>query len=149
MNFSAPDLAQHPPRSPRVRLGGYALLPRLLDKCRAEICGTAGEYHYNCPLDQQFFLFVGLDAERLKEQVAKGLGDGDLVIWINDHGANKPTAWEIAQWSEWRDAAAPSEVEARDFFNGIHKEIGVSRTDVWTWNDLLDLDDYVSFGGKS
>ncbi|MGH9839908.1 MAG: glycosyl hydrolase-related protein [Blastocatellia bacterium] len=26
LNLSAPDLTQHPPRSPRVRLGGYVLL---------------------------------------------------------------------------------------------------------------------------
>ncbi len=149
MNFSAPDLTQHPPRSPRTRLGGYALLPRLLDKCRAELFGAVGEYLYNCPLDQQFFSFVGLAADKLKEQVAQGLGDGELLDWINDHAGNKRAPWEIAQWSAWRDAAAPSEVETRDFFNGIHKNIGVSRTDLWTWNDLLDLDDYVSFGGKA
>lgn len=41
------DLTKRPPRSPRVRLGGYVLLPRLLDKCRAELGGNAGEYHYN------------------------------------------------------------------------------------------------------
>jgi hypothetical protein len=28
---SAPNLTQRPPRSPRVRLGGYAMLPRILD----------------------------------------------------------------------------------------------------------------------
>lgn len=149
MNFSAPDLTQHPPRSPRTRLGGYSLLPRLLDKCRAEIVGTPGPYHYNCPLDQQFFMFVGLDPERLKEEVAKGLGDGDLVIWINDHAANKRSPYEIAQWSAWREMATPSEVETRDFFNGIHKDLAAARTDITTWNDLLDLDDYVSFGGKA
>ena len=28
---AAPNLTQRPPRSPRVRLGGYAMLPRILD----------------------------------------------------------------------------------------------------------------------
>ena len=28
MNYSTPDLTQHPPRSPRARMGGYVLLPR-------------------------------------------------------------------------------------------------------------------------
>ena len=31
---STPDLRQRPPRSPRVRLGGYVILPRMLDKGR-------------------------------------------------------------------------------------------------------------------
>ena len=32
---NAPDLTQRPPRSPRVRLGGFVILPRMLDKGRA------------------------------------------------------------------------------------------------------------------
>src|SRR5215469_570753 len=71
---NAPDLTQHPPRSPRVRLGGYALLPRCLDKGRATISGKNGEYHYNCPLDQRFFAFVGVDADALKTQLQAGKG---------------------------------------------------------------------------
>jgi len=40
----APNLNQRPPRSPRVRLGGYVVLPRILDKGRAELAGTVGEF---------------------------------------------------------------------------------------------------------
>ena len=43
-DFSAPDLTQHPPRSVRVRLGGFAHLPRLLDKARAFAAGKQGSY---------------------------------------------------------------------------------------------------------
>jgi hypothetical protein len=53
--MNAPDLAKRPPRSPRSRLGGFALLPHLLDKCRAEIAETAGEYH----LDLDDFISFG------------------------------------------------------------------------------------------
>ena len=66
MPLHTPDLTQFPPRSPRVRLGGYCQLPRMLDKARAELTGKNGEYHYNCPLDQRFFEFTGIDAEALK-----------------------------------------------------------------------------------
>jgi hypothetical protein len=147
--MNAPDLSKQPPRSPRVRLGGYALLPRLLDKCRAEISGKSGEYHYNCPLDQQFLNFVGMDAELLKKEVAMGKGDGEILDWINSHSSLKRAPWEIAQWSAWRDQATPSDHETREFFNGLHKNAGPNRTDVVTWNDMLDLDDYVTFGGKA
>jgi hypothetical protein len=147
--MNAPDLTKQPPRSPRVRLGGYALLPRLLDKCRAEIAGKGGEYHYNCPLDQQFLSFVGVDAQLLKNEVAKGKGDGEILDWINAHASLRRLPWEIVQWSAWRDQAAPSDYETREFFNGMHKEAGPNRTDIVTWCDMLDLDDYVSFGGKA
>ena len=40
--ISAPDLTQRPPRSPRVRLGGYVILARILDKGRATLANKAG-----------------------------------------------------------------------------------------------------------
>ena len=51
---NSPDLTKQPPRSPRVRLGGYVILPRMLDKGRATVAGKNGEYHYACPLDRRF-----------------------------------------------------------------------------------------------
>ena len=62
----APNLTQRPPRSPRVRLGGYVMLARVLDKGRAEHAGTAGEYKYNNPMDHHWFRFTGITAEALK-----------------------------------------------------------------------------------
>ena len=147
--MNAPDLTKQPPRSPRCRLGGYALLPRALDKCRAELSGKNGEYHYNCPLDQHFMNFVGLDADKLKEAVASGKSDGEVLDWINANSAHRRTAVEIVQWSAWRDQAAPADHESRAFFNSIHEKIAPNRTDISSWSDLLDLEDYVDFGGKA
>jgi Domain of unknown function (DUF5069) len=68
-----PDLTQRPPRSPRMRLGGYVLMPRILDKGRASFAGKLGEYRYNCKgMDRHFFNFVGLDHESLTKEIAKG-----------------------------------------------------------------------------
>src|SRR4030095_2763701 len=149
MNIPAMDLTQRPPRSPRCRLGGYALLPRLLDKCRAELAGKSGEYHYNCPLDQQFMNFAGIDAEQLKAEVATGIGDGEILAWISRQAKNRHTPVEITAWSTWRDHAGPSDTQPRAFFNNLHQQSGPNREDIATWPDLLDLDDYVSFGGKA
>ena len=49
--ISAPDLTQRPPRSPRCRLGGYVILPRMLDKGRATVVGRNGEYLAWFPTD--------------------------------------------------------------------------------------------------
>ena len=147
-NIQAPDLTQRAPRSPRVRLGGYVVLPRLLDKGRATIVGKNGEYHYNCPLDQGFLAFVGVDAEALSEQLATGKGDGEILEWIEANAQHKRTPWEIQQWSAYQVERVPTAVENREFFHGMHKEVGPNRTDIGSWADLLDLDDYVSYGGK-
>src|SRR5438477_414800 len=72
MPMNTPDLTKHPPRSPRVRLGGYVILPRMLDKGRATTAGKNGEYKYACPLDERFLDFAGIDPEALKKQLAAG-----------------------------------------------------------------------------
>src|SRR5881296_3292978 len=94
-NLSATDLTQRPPRSPRVRLGGYALLPRMLDKGRATLAGKNGEYHYACPNDQNFLNFAGVDAEALKQQLAAGKGDGEILEWIFANAKHKHSPAEI------------------------------------------------------
>jgi hypothetical protein len=142
------DLTQRPPRSPRVKLGGYAVLPRVIDKCRGTIAGKAGEYKYNCPLDQRFFEFAGVDAEAFKQQVASGKGDGELLEWIEKNAKPARSVPEINAWSKFQEERGPGEIETREFFHDIHKQVAPKRTDIVTWFDLLDLDDYASYGGK-
>lgn len=144
------NLTQRAPRSPRVRLGGYVLLPRMLDKCRAEIAGTSGEYHYNCPLDQRFLNFTGIDPAALKTEVAKGIGDGEVLAWIEANAPLKHSDHEIAQWSAYRESAVPADNESREYISSnIAKAGAAAREDVGTWFEYLDLDDHLSFGGKA
>ena len=96
-----PDLTTRPPRSPRVRLGGYVILPRMLDKCRATLAGKNGEYSYNCPLDQYFLKFAGVDPEALQKQVAAGLGDGSILAWIEKNQKHSRSSQEIEAWSDY------------------------------------------------
>jgi hypothetical protein len=150
MNHSnAPDLTKRAPRCMRARLGGFVLLPRLLDKGRAEIAGTNGDYHYNCPLDRHFLEYVGVDAVGLRKQLEAGFGDGEILQWIRAHASHNRSTVEIAQWSAFQESRGPSSVEQRGWFQELHRQIGPDRDDVGTWADLLDLDDYVSFGGKA
>jgi len=146
---NAPDLTKRPPRSPRVRLGGYAILPRMLDKGRATIAGKNGEYSYACPLDERFLEFAGVDAEALKKQLAAGKGDGEILQWVEKNAKAQRTAPEIAAWSEVSERRVPGDVESRKFFNDLHEKAAPQREDIATWFDLLDVDDYVSFGGKA
>ena len=150
MNYSAPDLTQHPPRSVRVRLGGYVLLPRMIDKCRAELAGKNGPYHYNCPLDQRLLAFAGIDADAFKAEVAKGKGDGELLTWFTENQKHKRSDWEVGQWSTFRETAAPGDNESRQYIGGSITEAGLAhREDIATWFEWLDADDFASYGGKA
>ena len=148
MNIQSIDLTQRPPRSPRVRLGGYVILPRILDKGRAAIAEKLGEYKYACPLDQRFLDFVGIDPDALRQQLSLGKGDGDILEWVNSNARHKRTDAEIAVWSEYQERRGPSDVESREYLNGLHSSVAPKREDINSWFDLLDVDDYVSFGGK-
>jgi len=147
MSLQTPDLTKFPPRSARVRLGGYAILPRMLDKGRATLAGKQGEYHYACPLDQQFLTFAGIDPEALKAELPKS--DTEVLSWITEHGKNKRTTPEIIAWTQWQENRAPDNTDGREFLNELHKKGAPKREDLITWFDVLDMDDFVSFGGKA
>jgi len=142
-----PDLTKFPPRSPRVRLGGYVILPRCLDKGRATLTGKNGEYHYACSLDQGFLDFAGIDPKALKKELTKS--DTEVLKWIEKHAKHKRTAPEIAAWSAWQEQRSPDNPDSREYFNGLHKAGAPKRTDITTWFDVLDMDDFASYGGKA
>lgn len=147
---NAPDLNATAPRSLRCQLGGYAVLPRLLDKCRAQLAGTIGDYHFNCPLDQQFLSFTEITAEAIKEQVAAGLTDDEILEWVEQHASPRCTPWEISQWSSHQGTRMPEpNTESKAYFSETLEKLSRTRRDIHTWADLLDLDDYQSFLAKN
>lgn len=146
----APNLTQRPPRSPRVRLGGYVMLARILDKGRAELANSAGEYKYNNPIDRHWFRFAGITPEALKAELATGKGDGEMLLWIGENAEARREPWEIQQWSAYHNERGPDgDVETLEFFTERVGALSQSREDMKTWFDYLDLDDHVTFGGRA
>ena len=144
VNLSAPNLNLHPPRSPRTRLGGFAHLPRLIDKARAVAAGTAGDFHYNCPVDHHFFSFTGIDPEAFMVEVKAGKADGELLAYAMANLKPTRTASQIASWTHWLELLT----DTRAFFNDVHRKNAAHRVDIGTWFDWLELDDYVTYGGR-
>lgn len=149
MTFHTPDLTQHPPRSPRAKLGGYVILPRCLDKGRATVAGKNGEYHFACPLDHRFLDFVGVEPEALKKELAAGKSDSEILEWVEKNARFKRSEIEIATWSVFAEQRVPGDVESREFFNSVCSKMAPKREDIFTFFDMLDVDDYTSFGGKA
>lgn len=147
---STPDLTQRPPRSPRVKLGGYVLLPRILDKGRAALAGKLGEYRFSgAGMDRHFFNFTGIAFEAFKAELAKGTGDGDMLAWVAANSKTPRFPWEIAAWSAYHERRTPdSDAETLGDFAKMVGKFSATREDINTWFDILDLDDYCTFGGK-
>jgi hypothetical protein len=136
----ARDLSMEPPRSPRQLIAGYAILARCLDKGRAELNNTAGEYHFGCPLDQMFLTFKGVTAEDIKNLLQKGAGDEAVADWLSTHG--KPvTRAEIDEWSAEVAESKPYEnPEKREWFVDECTKLGLDPK-VTTLFDYLEEDD--------
>lgn len=148
INLNTPDLTRHPPRSPRTRLGGFVHLPRLIDKARAVIAGTNGDYHYNCPMDQKFWAYTGINPEAFLAEVKAGKSDSELLAYVLAHANPKRHPAEIAVWSQWYEQLTPNPPDTRAFFNDVHRKNAAHREDIATWFDWLELDDFVTFGGR-
>ncbi len=141
---NAPDLTKQPARSPRLRLGGFVIMARMIDKGRATINGTAGEYHFNCPLDNMLFGFKGVDGEDVRQVLESGASDAEVAAWITDHGERKSPA-EIKTWSDATERASPhGDPEKREWFDAECARLGLDPAKS-TLFDYLDADDRASF----
>jgi hypothetical protein len=143
-NVIGKDLTKEAPRSPRIRVGGYAILGRTIDKCRALVAGDIGEYHFDCPLDNMLFGFKGVAGADFKAQIESGASDQQIAEWLDGSGQPK-TADEIKRWSDETEATDPyNNPERRDWFVEQVKTLGLdpSKTTLFDW---LEADDKASY----
>src|SRR6266478_4946677 len=143
------DLTQRPPRSFHVRLGGFVILPRMLDKGRATLSKKNGEYNYNSGTDQHLVKFLGFDPDAMLKELAAGKGDGGMLEWVQAHSKTPRAPWEIEAWSAFMEKRGPdSDAETLALFAESVGEHSKTREDFKTWFEAIELDDYASFGGK-
>ncbi|MCW1914952.1 DUF5069 domain-containing protein [Luteolibacter sp. GHJ8] len=138
----APDLGKEFPRGPRQKLGGYVLAARALDKCRAELAKTQGEYHYACPMDRMFLDFAGIDPKDFKKAVAEGRNDEEMDRWIREHAKNGSKE-EVIRWSnELRDKRISDlDIELQVYLEEYIEENVPEGRVVYHWFDVYDLEE--------
>lgn len=141
---NAKDLSKEAPTSPRVRIGGYAILSRMADKGRADIAGTLGEFHFDCPLDNILFGFKGVRGEDVRKELKNGASDTEIAAWLDANGTPK-TEDEKNAWSDEIEAYHPYEnPEKKDWFVGVCAEVGIDPKSS-TLFDYLETDDRMSY----
>jgi hypothetical protein len=142
------DLTKQAPRSPRERIGGFVIANRAVDKCRANLAGTPGEYHYDCPLDNMLFSFKGITGEQFKTAVQVSKNYEDVGAWLQANGIAKTPA-EIKTWSDEMEAGSPMKnPERRAYFIENCSKLGLNPETTTTF-DCLEADDRASFSSKS
>ena len=140
------DLTKQAPASPRVRVGGYAILARMADKGRAGLAGTIGEYHFDCPVDNYLFGFKGVTGDDVKKFLVAGATDAEVAAWLDANGEPK-TEPEKKAWSDSVEAAHPYDhPEKKDWFIGVCAEVGIDPA-ASSLFDYLEADDRLTFAG--
>jgi hypothetical protein len=138
----AKDLNKDYPRSPRETLGGYVIAGRTLDKCRAVLNGSQGEYHFNCPLDRLFLDFSGIDADEFKAYVATGASDEEVGEWIKSH-AKQQERIEVVRWNNQQRYSTIKELkdQLQLFMEDYIAEVVPAGKVVYHWFDVYDIEE--------
>jgi hypothetical protein len=135
------DLTKEFPRSVKDKLAGVVMLARTTDKGKAKAHGNLGEYHYNCPMDQAVFGFLGIDHEAYLNTIKNAKSDAEIEAYAQQFTGKKSSA-EIESWnSEFLTHAPEKGSDGEKYFLELRNSLDPSRTDITTWADLLDLDE--------
>lgn len=134
------DLRKDFPRSMRFKLAGYAHLARMIDKCRAVLAGTEGEYIYPCPMDERLMEFIGITSDQFTAGVKANPADEGVVKWL-EKTVQPHQPIELEEWNQRLLARGPSSPESAAKFKNYLDIIDPSRTDITAWSDLQDLEE--------
>lgn len=141
LNSLAKDLTKEYPRSPHEILGGYVIAARMLDKCRALVNGTNGEYHFDCPLDGFFLNFAGISSLAFKQIVESAANDEEVAAWITEqsqHSEDTIKLWNL-KMRQTRITDLP--VQLQLFLEGYIRDSIPKNRRVYTWFDVYDIEE--------
>jgi hypothetical protein len=134
------DLRKSFPRSMRVKMEGYVHLARMIDKCRAVLAGTEGEYIYPCPMDDRLMKFTEITDKEFTATVKANPSDEAVVKWFTRTAKAHP-ATELEAWNRMMLGRGPSTAKKQEYFNRLRDAVDPSRTDLTAWSDLQDLEE--------
>jgi hypothetical protein len=76
----------------RVKMEGYVHLARMIDKCRAVLAGTEGEYIYPCPMDERLLKFAGITDKEFTATVKANPSEDAVAKWFTQKANAHPPA---------------------------------------------------------
>jgi quercetin dioxygenase-like cupin family protein len=113
---AAKDLSVEEPRAFGVELDGYAHIPRMLDKARASLAGTAGSYMFGCPVDHTCMARLDVSPELVLELAELYADDEAVLAELRERGI--PAAADA-----WFDAqAVEDEFGVRGYLRGRKRD---------------------------
>jgi hypothetical protein len=133
------DLRTGIPRSPKDRLAGIPMLPRTIDKARASLAGTLGEYVYGAKssFDMSLLDFLGLTPEAFLDGVRVSPDDESMARWLSAH-ARQVTPAQREEFATSFLNDGDDDADRARFQERRAKLPEHVRPNVKGWADLLD-----------
>jgi len=129
------------PRSGRERLGGVVFLGRTIDKMRAHLNGTAGEYNAHRGISMRVFNLFGVTPEQFEQAVRETRTDEGVLQWLHEHG-KRPTQQQIEEHNQTVLNLGPQDEQGMARFRANLERLSFGdRTDVKTHIDAEDLEE--------
>jgi Domain of unknown function (DUF5069) len=133
-------------RSPRESLGGYILLPRLIDKVRLHARGELPQPYVanllgtGITLDGRFLAFTGLIAEALRDAILSSPSDDEVLAWVQQH-ARPTTPSDQQAWAKEIEGYRP-DAALLEYRKRMYPEL-VTLIDVGSLSvlNLIDMDE--------
>lgn len=144
MAFPDCDLRKHPPRSAREMLGGLYFLARTIDKTRAILAGTQGEYKNTPGISGYLFDDLGITEAQFTEAVRSAKSDEDVVAWLHAHTDTS----KYAEINEKLVNRRLRDAEHRATFVDRYPILN-ERPDLWNWFEIFDIDDQWMFRAEN
>lgn len=133
------DLTRDYPRSPRDQLEGMMLLPRAIDKARAQLEGKLGEYiYYGCRLNLRLFNTLGVTEDEFLDAVRRSPDDESVLEWIREYV--RPERDKVQKMNDWVLHNEPKENERQQFCDELER-VDPGNGSVNTWTELIDLEE--------
>ncbi len=139
------DLTKHPPRGPRVKLGGLIFLARSIDKLRAELPGgNPSRYLVRAGQSPIFLSRLGIEVNELADVVRDAKSEEDVVRWVHEH--SDPSKYdEINQAFLMRTQDDIPPERRGTFESNYSEELRGKHHNLF---DLLEADDRELFAGN-
>lgn len=115
---------------------------RALDKCRAVIAQSAGEYHSGCPLDEVWLDFAGIKYKSFLKFVATGADDEAVSEWVAKKAKQKKRGDIIAWNNRMRDKQiSKMSPKLQEFLEDYIPENIPAGKIVRVWFDVYDIEE--------
>ena len=135
------DLTKAPPRSPYEELDGLIMMPRTIDKLRAQLPGgNPGDYFINGPiLGMSGYLLqrLGIDEGALRDAVAAASDDAAVAMWLRAH----TDASKYEEISETLRRIKPKHAEDPGVFAEIYRDTLAAQPELAYILDVIVADD--------